>query len=418
MKITKMQAQIPALPERKRVAAYTRVSCGKETMLHSLAQQVSYYSEKIQQNAQWIYSGVYCDEAYTGTKDARPEFQRLLDDCRAGKLDIVLTKSISRFARNTVTLLETVRELKRLGVDVWFDEQKIHTLSGDGELLLSILASYAQEESKNVSDNCTWRIRKNFREGIPTHCEPFGYKMVDGSFQIAPGEAKTVQQIFADYLAGMGILAIQKKLLAQNVHFSKNGLAGLLRNEKYVGDLLLQKSLTTDHLSKRKVKNTGQLPQYFVKYNHPAIISREQFEAAQREIARRAARHHQTPRPAKPYPFTGLMRCGICGAPFGRKIAVAAKKYKKPVWICDTFNTLGKAHCASQQIPEDILLAKAEEAGGLEGLQRIEVPGPFALSFYYKDGRQVDLAWKHPSRRESWSPEMKAEAARRAKKNG
>jgi DNA invertase Pin-like site-specific DNA recombinase len=418
MTINKIVNRPPSIVNRKRTAAYTRVSCGKEAMLHSLAQQVSYYSALIQKNPLWIYSGVYCDEACTGTKDARPEFQRLLADCRAGKLDIVITKSISRFARNTVDLLETVRELKRLGVDVWFEEQKIHTMSGDGELLLSILASYAQEESKNVSDNCTWRIRKKFRDGISTHCEPFGYAFANGTFEIVPKEAEIVRQIFADYLAGMGILAIQKKLLAQNVHFSKNGLVGLLRNEKYVGDLLLQKSFTKDHLSKQKVKNTGQLPQYFVQDNHPAILSRAQFEAVQQEIARRAANHKQTPRPQKPYPFTGLMRCGICGAPFGRKIAGAGPKYKKPVWICDTFNTLGKAHCASQQIPEDILLAKTLEAGGLEGLSRIEVPGAFQLAFYYKDGRRVDLTWAHPSRAQSWTPEMKAEAARRAKKHG
>jgi hypothetical protein len=178
-----------------------------------------------------------------------------------------------------------------------------------------------------------------------------------------------------------------------------------------------QKSLTTDHLSKRKVKNTGQLPQYLVKDNHEAIISHEQFEAAQREIARRAAQQHQTPRPAKPYPFTGLMRCGICGAPYRHKIAGSAAKYKKSVWICDTFNTLGKAHCASQQIPEDILVAKTQEAGGFEGIQRIEVPEPFQLSFYYKKGRQVDLTWRHASRRECWSQEMR-EAARQKSKKG
>jgi hypothetical protein len=292
-------------------------------------------------------------------------------------------------------------------------------LSGDGELLLSILASYAQEESKNVSDNCTWRIRKKFRDGISTHCEPFGYKMTDGNFEVVPEEAEIVRGIFADYLAGAGVLAIQKKLLARNVRFSKNGLSGLLRNEKYVGDLLLQKSFTKDHLTKQKVKNTGQLPQYLVRDNHEPIIDRAVFDAVQAEIARRAAAHRQTrPKPPQQSDFTGLIRCGICGAPYRHKIAGSAQKYKKPVWICSTFNSLGKAHCASQQIPEDILQAQTAEAGGFEGLQRIEVPGPFLLSFIYMDGRRVDLTWKHPSRNESWTQEMKAEAARRAKKNG
>ena len=151
------------LPLRKRVAAYARVSSGKDAMLHSLSAQVSYYSEHIQSHPEWEYAGVYVDEALTGTKDDRDGFQRLLADCRAGKIDMVLTKSISRFARNTVTLLETVRELKTLGVDVYFEEQNIHSLSGDGELMLTILASYAQEESRSVSENCKWRIRNQFR---------------------------------------------------------------------------------------------------------------------------------------------------------------------------------------------------------------------------------------------------------------
>ena len=221
-----------------------------------------------------------------------------------------------------------------------------------------------------------------------------------------------VRQIFANYLDGLGVLAIQKKLLAQGVTFSKNGLAGLLRNEKYVGDLLLQKSFTQDHLSKRKVKNTGQLPMFLVSNNHPAIIDRATFDAAQAEIARRAAAHRQAPPPSDGYAFTRLIRFGICGAPYGHKIAGSAPQYKKAVWICHTYNTLGKAHCASQQIPDDILQTKIAEAGGLEGLQEILVPGPFSLSFMYKDGRRVALTWAHPSRRDSWTPEMK-EAARR-----
>ena len=165
--IRKMEAGIPSLSQRRRVAAYARVSSGKDAMLHSLAAQVSYYSDHIQKNPEWEYAGVYVDEALTGTKDNREGFQRLLADCRAGKIDMVLTKSISRFARNTVTLLETVRELKTLGVDVYFEEQNIHSLSGDGELMLTILASYAQEESRSVSENCKWRIRQKFQQGIP-----------------------------------------------------------------------------------------------------------------------------------------------------------------------------------------------------------------------------------------------------------
>ena len=155
---------VPTL-KRKRTAAYARVSTGKDAMLHSLAAQVSYYSKLIQQNPEWMYCGVYADEALTGTKDDRKNFQRLLADCRAGVIDVVITKSISRFARNTVTLLETVRELRDLGIDVIFEEQRIHTLSSEGELLLTLLASFAQAESLSASENQKWRIRKGFEDG-------------------------------------------------------------------------------------------------------------------------------------------------------------------------------------------------------------------------------------------------------------
>ena len=410
--------KIPSAPKptsRKNAAAYTRVSDGKDAMLHSLSVQVSYYSGLIQRNPEWNYCGVYSDEDYTGTKAERPEFQRLLEDCRAGKIDIVLTKSISRLARNTVTLLETLRELTALGVSVFFEREGLWSNGGEGELILTILASFSQEESRSVSENCKWRVRKQFSEGKPTPYRVYGYrqevtakaaweKSATGSFPthafiIIPEEAAIVQQIFSDYLAGSGLLAIQKKLLAQGVTFSKNGLAGMIRNEKYAGDLLLQKSFTQDHLSKKKCKNIGQLPQYLVQDNHPAIVDRAVFDAVQAEIARRAAKQHPAPHPkgmtAKAaweksatgrfltHELTGKIRCGICGAPFGHKIAGSAPKYKKPVWICHTYNTLGKAHCPSQQIPDDILQAKIAEAGGMKDLEEIVIPGPFSLFFHY-----------------------------------
>ena len=199
MKVTEIQfpKRIEALP---RVAAYARVSSGKDAMLQSLSSQVSYYSSMIQSHPGWLYAGVYADEARTGTKEARPEFQRLLEYCRAGKINLVVTKSISRFAWNTVTLLATVRELKALGVDVFFEEQHIHTLSADGELMITILASYAQEESFSASENQKWRIRKNFQEGKPWDAMILGYRYKDGRYEIEPGEAAIVRKIYDLYL--------------------------------------------------------------------------------------------------------------------------------------------------------------------------------------------------------------------------
>lgn len=173
---------------------------------------------------------------------------------------------------------------------------------------------------------------------------------------------------------------------------------------------MLQKSYVADHLSKRRVRNTGELPKYLVQDNHEAIIDRATFDAVQAEIALRAARYQPNPRPPATYPFTGIIKCGICGAPYRRKHADAGTKYEKIAWICSTFNRRGKTACSSQQIPEDVLKAKVQEAGGLDGLTEIQVPGPHHLAFLYDDGRQVDLAWQYPSRRESWTPEMKQAA--------
>ena len=323
-------------------------------------------------------------------------------------------KSISRFARNTVTLLETVRELKGLGIDVWFQKENIHSISGDGELLLSVLASFAQEESLSVSENCKWRIRNDFKEGRPNIGRLLGYRLKGGVFVIVPEEAEIVKHIFDDYLSGMGILAIRKKLLAQGVRLSKQGIHELLENEKYTGDLLLQKTFTENHITKRPKKNIGQLPMYYVQNAHEPIISREAFDAVQAEKARRARKYKPKTPTTAVYPLTGMIKCGICGANYYRKHAAAGSKYEKIVWICQTYNELGKDVCTSQQIPEDILLEKIEAVGGLDAISGIKVPGKFRLTFLFKDGSERTVGWRHPSRSESWTPEMKQQARERS----
>ena len=223
-KIVKKVAQIPRLQRKTRVAAYARVSSGKDTMLHSLSAQVSYYNDLIQKEDGWEFAGVYSDEAITGTKEARPGFQQMLEDCRNGKIDLILTKSISRFARNTVTLLETVRMLKALGVDVYFEEQNIHTISADGELMLTILASYAQEESRSVSENQKWRVQKNFEEGIPWSGRMLGYRMRDGQYHVIPEEAEVVRRIFREYLEGNGSNRIAAHLQDDGIPTMNGGI--------------------------------------------------------------------------------------------------------------------------------------------------------------------------------------------------
>lgn len=302
-----------------RTAAYARVSSGKDAMLHSLSAQVSYYNNLIQSNPEWLFCGVYADEALTGTKDNRENFQKLLAECRAGNIDLIITKSISRFARNTVTLLETVRELKGLGVDVYFEEQNIHSLSADGELMLTILASYAQEESRSASENRKWQIRNDFKSGKIGSITIFGYRRnADGFLKIEPTESEIVKMIFFDYLSGMGGLKIAKKLNEMGIKTAQGNLwtspriKEMLSNEKYIGDMLLQKYFRNNHIEKKKTKNNGELPKYLVENAHEAIIDRNTFQKVQELIAQRQSEYSHAGSKNR-FPLSGMILCDCCG---------------------------------------------------------------------------------------------------------
>ena len=197
--ITKIDA-LPQLERKLKVCAYARVSSGKDSMLHSLSAQVSYYNNLIQNTDGWEFVGIYADEAISGTKDTREEFNRMVEDARTGRIDLIITKAISRFARNTATLLTTIRELNSLGVDVLFEEQNIHSMSSEGEMILTLLASVAQEEARSVSENMKWRIKKNFEEGLPWGALLYGYKVIDFKYYIVEEEAKVIRLIFDLFL--------------------------------------------------------------------------------------------------------------------------------------------------------------------------------------------------------------------------
>lgn len=277
------------LPKSVKVAAYARVSSDKDSMLHSLSNQVSYFSKLIQENDNWIYVGVYSDEAKTGTKDNRVAFQKMIQDAKDGKIDIIITKSVSRFARNTLTLLETVRMLKEIGVDVYFQEQNIHTNSNEGEFLLSILASYAQEESRSCSENTLWRVRKNFEEGkLYGGRDCWGYQIENGKLTIVPEEAKLVKRIFELYIAGNGDTKICKILNNEGIKSREGGLwikgsiRWILTNPNYTGDLVLQKTYTENHITKRSKINKGEKQKYINENAHEPIIDKVTFELAQK----------------------------------------------------------------------------------------------------------------------------------------
>lgn len=409
------------LVRQKRVAAYARVSCDKDTMLHSLAAQIDYYRKYITRNPEWEFVGVYADEAKTGTKEDREQFQKLLSDCRLGLIDMVIAKSISRFARNTVTLLGTVRELKELGINVFFEDQGINSISEEGELMLTLMASQAQEESLSCSENCKWRIRKKFAEGIPNTFKIYGYDVKKGELQINQKEAVIIKMIFDDYLSGMGRLSISNKLNALGIK-TKNGrcwnsekIQKILKNEKYAGDLLLQKSYKSE-LGKKKRINNGILPQYLVRENHEAIIEKDVFERVQIEFASRKERFKVNKSTTQKYSFTGKITCGICGKNYRRKTTPY-----NIVWCCSTFNTRGKDFCASKVIPEETLkkcIAKA--LGGntftedyfTEMVEYIIAEPKNIIRLILTDGTESEIVWKDRSRSESWTEEMR-EAARK-----
>lgn len=335
-------AQPPAVIRSRRVAAYARVSVPTERLLHSLDEQISYYSALIQSTPGWEYAGVFADRGVSGTQTvSRDEFQRLLSECEAGHIDLILTKSLSRFARNTVDTLETVRRLKRLGVEVRFEKENINTLDESGELMITLFASFAQEESRSISENCVWGQRKRFADGKVT--VPFGRFLgydrgPDGNLVVNEEQAKVVRRIYALFFEGNTPYAISKILTEDGVptpggkkNWSKTVVLSILKNEKYKGDALLQKVYTEDFLTKKKVRNSGQVPQYYVEGNHEAIVSPEVFDLVQEEIARR---RNGASRYSGVQPFSGVVYCGDCGGLYGPKVWHSNDRYRRTVWQC------------------------------------------------------------------------------------
>jgi DNA invertase Pin-like site-specific DNA recombinase len=421
--ITKIEA-IPKVVTKKRVAAYARVSTGKDAMLQSLASQINHYKKYIQSNSEWQFVGVYADEAATGTKESREEFQQLLTDCRNGKIDMIITKSISRFARNTVTLLGVIRELIKLDVDVFFEEQNIHSNSGEGEMILTLLASIAQEESRSVSENMKWRIKKDFQEGmIWGGRSSYGYKLEDRKLSIIPEEAEVVKLIFELYIEGHGADAIRKILDSKNIKpmntkkWGHSSVMKILKNRNYTGDLILQKTYRENHLNKRQIINKGELDRYFIKDNHEAIIYREIFEKAE-QIRKERAQKNKPHATRGDYPFLGKVKCGICGKSYTRK-----RMRQKLVWLCSLSVKMGQEVCHAKMVPNDIIVEASNHVLGLEQydnaifnskVKQIIVMPNRLLEFHMKDGNIHKHHWEHRSRSESWTPEMKEQARERS----
>lgn len=347
---------------QQRVAAYCRVSTDSEEQLTSYTTQKKVYTEMIAARTDWEFAGLYADEGISGTRaDKRPEFKKMINDCLAGKIDYIITKSVSRFARNTVDCLDHVRVLKSRGIGVFFEEQNIDTLKIDSELYLVIYAGFAQSESESMSKNITWSYRKKFEDGnaIFMYKKLLGYrKGEDGMPAVVPEEAAIVMRIFNMYLAGntpARISAVLKsentEVLGKSLSFSSSMIANVLANEKYCGDSILQKTVTVDCISKTRRKNTGEAPMYYVQNSHPAIISRDIFHKVQEELIRRKT---VTPKSSKSsitstgkysrFALTDVLICGECGSRY-KRVTWTAYKQKRIVWRCINRLDYGKKYC-------------------------------------------------------------------------
>lgn len=429
--INKIEPKVPQMPTRKRVAAYARVSMESERLQHSLSAQVSYYSGLIQKNPTWEYVGVYADDGVTGTKaEAREEFNRMLADCEAGKIDIILTKSISRFARNTVDLLSTVRHLKELGISVQFEKERIDSLSEDGELMLTLLASFAQEEVRSLSDNVKWGTRKRFEKGIPNgKFQIYGYRWDGDHLVVEPEEAKIVKLIYNNYLSGLSAETTEKQLAEMGVksykgqHFGNTSIRQILGNITYTGNLLFQKEYVVDPISKKSKINRGELPQYWVEDTHEAIIPMETYQAVQAEKARRRELGALANWSINTSCFTSKIKCGCCGKSYQRSNRKGRKdpNANYTIWICGTRRKSGNAHCRNKDIPETMLkqacatvlgLDEFDESVFSERIERIEVPAPNEMLFYFKDGRTVLHHWESTLRKDCWTDERRAAKGR------
>lgn len=366
-----------------RIAPYARVSTDTEEQLNSYKSQVMYYTDLVQKRSDWSLVDIYADEAVTGTQVTKREnFQRMINDCMDGKIDMVITKSISRFARNTLDTLKYVRMLKERNIAVFFEDENINTLTMDGELLLVILSSVAQQEVENISANVKKGLKMKMKRGELVgfvSCLGYDYDPADKSISVNETEARTVRHIFERYTEGAGAYVIAKELMALgyktkygNSEWHDTTVLGIIKNEKYKGDVLQGKTFTVDPISKRRLENYGEEDQYYIKSHHEPIVSEEVFEKAQEILKRRGSGHRKgvkrgrREKYSRKYAFSSKLECAFCGGNLSRRNWHSGTDHEKIIWQCVTATKKGKKNCPpSKAIPEKLLEDAFVESYGL-----------------------------------------------------
>ena len=365
--VTRTMARVQPIVARKNVAAYARVSTDRDEQQTSYETQVSYYENMIRERADWNFVNVYTDEGISGTSTAHREgFKQMIQDALAHKIDLIITKSVSRFARNTVDSLTTIRELKEHNVEVYFEKENIWTFDGKGELLLTIMSSLAQEESRSISENVKWGVRKKYEEG--TYKIPYGNLMgytraEDGGVKIVEEEAEIVRLIFRMFLEGSTYTDIKNYLESHHIKtkfgrdkWDRNVIKQMLMNEKYKGDLHLQKVYTPDFITKKQVKNKGAIPSYYITNSHQGIISAEDFDKVQKIIKDRKYRYGKERLGSHtPYPFSHRVQCAVCKSWYTRSVTTRSTGKKVPVWLCWKNKYESDQRCPSHRVMETVL---------------------------------------------------------------
>lgn len=358
--------------DRIRVAAYCRVSTDSEDQLNSYKSQVLYYTDLIKKNKEWDLADIYADEAITGTQvTKREDFQRMINDCMNGLVDMVITKSISRFARNTLDTLKYVRMLKEQNIAVYFEDEKINTLTMDGELLLVVLSSVAQQEVENISNNVKKGLKMKMKRGELVGfqgCLGYDYNPADKAIHLNEEEAEVVRLIFKRYVEGNGATLIKNELNNLGIKTKKGNewtqstVIGIIKNEKYKGDILLGKTFTVDPISKRRLDNLGEEDQFYIKNHHEPIVSEEMFDKAQEILKRRGKSRAVSPVTGKrekfsrQYAFSCMLECGFCGSNLSRRSWHSNSQHQKTIWQCVTGTKKGKQFCPdSKGIPESVI---------------------------------------------------------------
>lgn len=371
IKAAEVAARSGSTPEKRklRVAAYCRVSTDDEDQIKSYNSMVRHYTDLIKSNKDWIFAGVFADKAITGTKDTREEFQRLIRQCLDGKIDLVIAKSIPRFARNTLDTIKYVRMLQAKNVAVYFEVERINTLT-DGEFLLTILSSVAQQEVVNTSSYVKKGLQMKMKRGEIVgfgRCLGYDYDPATKAITVNHKESHVVQYIFDRYVGGAGGTIIARELNEQGIKtirgnkWNNDTVIGIIRNEKYIGDVLMGKTYTVDPITKRRLMNCGEQDQYYIRDHHEPIISRELFEKAQailnhRNGSRNMAEPGKRDKWSRKYAFSSMLKCSFCGGSMSRREWHSASKYKKHVWQCVPASKSGKKNCVhSKAIPEEMI---------------------------------------------------------------